>query len=264
MMGSIGLVGIPILIASIGYAVILMIVNQSLDFVLVWFNLIDSMIQYIVSGLLWIVSGPFVGVIIAGVALFACLFSAVYILSGDIVSGHFSTALGAILWLRQKFIPLTLTCLVNATVAIVPAVGLWIGVSSLYGFGTFPFPVDIVLGVAGFVWFFIVLGFLQLHIHAVIDSSPIIEGMKLSFRAVRKNMNRVFGLWTVYVFLLLIWFIPYAIYSYVFGGVISFTDPISLVVGGVALLGAGIDLLIFIPMLILGMTKIHYDINKQE
>ncbi len=264
MVGSIGLVLIPILIASIGYAVILMVVNQSLDFVLVWSSLIDSMIQYTISGLIWILSGPFMGVIIAGMAFSACFFSAVYILSEDIVSGHFSTALGAILWVRQRFIRLTLTTLVTAVVAIVPAVGLWISISSLYGFGAFPYPVDIILGILGFVWLLVILGFLQLHIPGVLSNLSIIDGMKQSIRTVRKNVTRVFGLWVVFVFLILIWFVPYVVYMYSLGGVFSFTDPVSLAVGGVALLGAGLDLIIFIPMLILGMTKIHHDIRENE
>ena len=264
MIGSIGLVLIPILVASIGYAIILMIMNNNLDFVLIWTNLIISMIEYIISGGMWILSGPFMGVILAGVAFSACFFSAVYILSGDIVSEHYSTALGAIFWLRQKFIPLTLTTLLNVVVAIVPAVGLWWGISSLYGFGIFPFPVDVILGLLGFIWLFIILGLLQLHVPATVENIPIFEGMKYSIRNVRKNITRVFSLWTVLVVLILIWFVPYAIYMYILGGVFSFTDFMSLAVGGIALVGVGLDLLIFVPMLILGMTKIYQDTRKNE
>jgi hypothetical protein len=262
--GSIGLVLIPVFIFTIIYAAILMVVNSSPDFILTWSTLIDSMIVYIIDGLLWLLGGPFVGVVIAGVALFACLFSAVYILSGDIVLGHFSSGLGAILWLRHKFIPLTITCFVNIVVAVMPPVAVWYALSALNGFSAFVFPLDIILGLGGFLWLFIVLGFLQLHIPAIIDNVPIIEGLKQSIRSVRANMKRVFGVWAIFVIMLLIWFIPYAIYVYGFGGVFSFTDLTALAVGGIAALGVGFDFLFFIPMIILLMTKIYHDTKEKE
>jgi len=262
--GSIGLVLIPIFIFSLVYAVILMIIDMSPDFILVWSGLIAEMTIYFVDGILWLVSGPFVGIILAGVALFACLFSAVYILSGDIVTGHFSTAVGAIMWLRNKFIPLTATCFTNILVAIAPALAIWYWIGSFYDFGVFPYPVDIALGLVGFVWLFIVLGFLQLHVPAIIDNMPIIEAMKRSVRRVRENFKHVFGIWFVFVVLILVWFIPFAFYSYSFGNVFLFQDLLSVIVGGIALVGLGLDFLIFIPMLILSMTKIHHDIKIQE
>ena len=262
--GSIGLVLIPVFVFSLIYAVILMIVDMSPDFILAWTNAISSMTTYFVDGILWLVSGPFVGIILAGVALFACLFSAVYILSGDIVTGHFSTAIGAIMWLRNKFLPLTATCFTNILVAIAPAVAIWYWIGSLYNFGAFPYPVDIVLGFVGFVWLFVVLGFLQLHVPAIIDNMPIIEAMKLSVKRVRENFKHVFGIWFVFVVLILVWFIPFAFYSYLLGNVFLFQDLLSVIVGGIALVGLGLDFLFFIPMLILSMTKIHHDIKIQE
>ena len=262
--GSIGLILIPVFVFSLIYAVILMTVNMSPDFILAWTNAISLMTTYFVDGILWLVSGPFVGIVLASVALFACLFSAVYILSGDIVTGHFSTAVGAIMWLRNKFLPLTATCLTNILVAVAPALAIWYWAGSLYEFGVFPYPVDIALGLVGFVWLFVVLGFLQLHVPAIIDNMPIIEAMKRSVKRVRENFKHVFGIWFVFVVLILVWFIPFAFYSYSFGDVFLFQDVLAVLVGGIALVGLGLDFLFFIPMLILSMTKIHHDIKIQE
>jgi hypothetical protein len=190
---------------------------------------------------------------------------AVYRLSRDVVTSGEASGEGAFSWFRKKAGTFLGTGFVNATIVMGP-LGVIIYLLDLYYGFAIPYQLTWPLLTIPVLYVYISLGFLKLNIPAVADDMGVIDGLKKSVSLVKSNFVRVFGSWTIYFILLISWFVPLIIWgasqgfpgSFPSSNSIEFWFSVTLAVVGFLL-----DLLIFFPIMILGMTKIYHDISKK-
>jgi hypothetical protein len=198
-------------------------------------------------------------------ALAEWVLGAVYGMSKDIVSTGESSAEGAFSWFRKKAGAFLGTGIIVAAIVVGP-IGIAGYLLSWYYAFTIPWQLTWPLIIVVVLYVYIFLGVLRMYLPAVADDMGVIDGLKRSVSLVRSNFGRVFGAWTFYFILLFIWFLPIGIW----GGLQGIPGPwpgsnslefwLSVSLAGI---GVFIDLLVFFPMMILGMTKIYHDIKGQ-
>ncbi|MGY5860537.1 MAG: hypothetical protein RTU63_14295 [Candidatus Thorarchaeota archaeon] len=189
----------------------------------------------------------------------------VYGLSRDVATSGDVSGDGAFNRFRKKAGSFLGTGIVNATIVIGP-LGIIIYLLDLYYGFAIPSQLTLPLLTIAVLYVYISLGFLKLNNPAVADDMGVFDGLKKSVSLVKSNFVRVFGSWTIYFILLISWFVPIVIWAASYG--IPGTIPsLNLIEFGfsVTLAGVGflLDLLIFLPIMILGMTKIYHDISKK-
>jgi len=207
----------------------------------------------------------FLFVVLPVFALLEWVLGSVYGMSKDIVISGESSAEGAFSWFRKMAPRFLLSGIVVATVVIGPVGIASYLISWYYGFST-PWQVTWPLLILLVLYLYIFLGILRMYIPAVADGLSVVDGLKKAISLFRSNIGRIFGAWTIYFILIFIWFVPLGIWGVLQGipgpwpGVLSLEFWLSLSLAGIGLF---LDLLIFFPMMILGMTKIYFDIRSQ-
>ncbi len=203
-----------------------------------------------------------------GVPMFALaewVLGAVYGMSKDIVSTGESSAEGAFGWFRKKAVDFLGTGIIVAVIVLGP-IGIVGYLLDLYYGGAIPYQLTWPLLTVVVLYLYIFLGILRMYIPAVADDMGVIDGLKKSVSLVKNNFVRVFGSWTLYFILLFIWFAPLIIWGSLQGfpgtwpGSNSPEFWMSVILAGTGLFA---DILVFFPMMILGMTKIYHDIKGQ-
>ncbi len=215
-------------------------------------------------------TGDLLLILVLGVAILIPLFAIVewvlgslYGMSKDIVVSGGTTAEGAFTWFRRKAGAFLSTGAILAVIVLGPIAAIGYPISWYYGF-SIPLDVSRVLGIIGFIWIFVLLGFLRMYLPAVADDVGAVDGVKKSFSLVKNNLGRVFTAWTIYFILLAIWFVPIIGWGLMQTGVpVPPTDIIFWLAVAVAGIGAFVDLFLVIPMMFLGMTAIYHDIKGQ-
>jgi len=237
-------------------------------FIDVWVN--DVLLFWVpfVSGggnLAVLLTTVFLVIVLPVFALAEWVLGAVYGMSKDIVTTGESSAEGAFGWLRKKAGSFLVTGIIVAVIVMGPIGVVSYLVSWYFGF-TVPWELTWPLLIVLVLYIYTFLGVLRMYIPAVADDMGVIDGLKRSVSLVKSNFGRIFGAWTIYFVLFFIWFLPLIIW----GGLQGIPGPwpgsnspefwLSV---GLAGIGALLDLLVFFPMMILGMTRIYHDIKGQ-
>ncbi|MFW9967083.1 MAG: hypothetical protein ACFFEA_08005 [Candidatus Thorarchaeota archaeon] len=265
LLGMFVLVFVIFAIVTIPIAAVLWLMAGGVEnFVEVWAqDVISFFAPYMATGDLLLILVLGVVILIPLFAITEWVLGSLYGMSKDIVVSGGTTAEGAFTWFRRKAGAFLSTGAILAVIVLGPVAAIGYPISWFYGF-SIPIEVSRVIGIIGFVWIFILLGFLRMYLPAVADDVGAIDGVKRSFSLVKNNFGRVFTAWTIYFILLAIWFIPILVWGFMQTGVpVPPTDITFWLAVAVAGIGAFVDLLIILPMMFLGMTAIYHDIKGQ-
>jgi hypothetical protein len=237
-------------------------------FIDVWVNdVLLFWVPYVSGGgnLAVLLTTVFLVIVLPVFALAEWVLGAVYGMSKDIVTTGESSAEGAFGWLRKKAGSFLVTGIIVAVIVMGPIGIASYLVSWYFGF-TVPWELTWSLLTVVVLYVYIFLGVLRMYIPAVADDMGVIDGLKRSVSLVKSNFGRVFGAWTIYFVLIFIWFLPLIIWGGLQGIPGPWPGPNSpefWLSVGLAGIGAFLDLLVFFPMMILGMTRIYHDIKGQ-
>jgi hypothetical protein len=191
---------------------------------------------------------------------------AVYGLSRDfVISGEVSFE-GSFSWFKKKAGPFLGTGIVNAIIVMGPLAIITYLLDRYYEYAI-PYQLTWPLLTIAVLHLYISLGVMRLNIPAVVDDMGVIDGLKKSVSFVRSNFIRVFGSWTIYFLLLISWFIPLIIWgvSQGFPGPFPSSNSIEFWFSvALAVTGFLLDLLVFFPVMVLGMTKIYHNVSKKQ
>ena len=189
----------------------------------------------------------------------------IYGLSRDVIISKEVSDDGAFSQFKKNAGTFLGTGIANATIVFGP-LGIVIYLLDLLNGFLIPYQLTWPLLTIAFLYVYISFGFLILYTPAVVDGMGVIEGLKKSVSLVRSNFVRVFGSWTIYFILLISWFVP----VFIFGISHEFPSSITKLNSNefwlsvaLAVFGFLLDLIIFFPIMILGMTKIYHDISKK-
>ena len=100
----------------------------------------------------------------------------------------------------------------------------------------------------------------MLHLPASTDGKSALESLKTSFRLTKENLVRVFGAWTIFIALIVIFFVPIAFYAvyFVAPGVIDLGFAITI---AWAAIGAFVIILFVLPALFLTFMRIYLSVT---
>jgi hypothetical protein len=189
---------------------------------------------------------------------------ATYGMSKEIIESGGRQQANPFSWLRGKVKAYLVAGIIISSIAIAPVVIIGYAVAMIFGTGPIPYPLDWIIAAASIGWFFVIMTFQHLVVPAMADGLPLLDAVKASFRLAKQNFVRTFSVWIFYFILLTLWFYPITLYTFVFGGIANPLDP--LVLGLAAILGVGmlIDLFWFLPIMVLGMTRLYLELKEKQ
>ena len=100
----------------------------------------------------------------------------------------------------------------------------------------------------------------MLHLPASTDGKSALESLKTSFRLTKENLVRVFGAWTIFIALIVIFFAPIAFYAVYFGapGVMDIGMTLAVIW---TVVGAFVIILFALPALFLTFMRIYLSVT---
>ncbi|MFW9920441.1 MAG: hypothetical protein ACFFED_12635 [Candidatus Thorarchaeota archaeon] len=267
MIGMIFVMVLIVVVATLPIGVLLWIIGgnySSTDFITVWMN--DVLFSWLptVYSLNTITALALMGIPL--LVLVEMILYTVYGISNDIISTGNTKAENAFSWFKRKMVSFLVSGVIVAIFAFGPPALLGYLFDWLYA-GIVPMESTIFMIVFFVVYVYIILGLTRMIIPAVVDGNGIVESIKNSFSLVKSNFTRVFGSWTIYFILLVIWFLPLGVWAglqlvpELWPGPNSFEFWISLLIGGMGLL---FDMLLVLPVMILGTTRIYSEIKTES
>jgi hypothetical protein len=189
---------------------------------------------------------------------------ATYGMSREIIGSGGKQQSNPFSWLRGKVKDYLAASIIISIVSIAPVVIIGYGVAVVFGVGPIPYPIDWIIAAISVGWFFVIMTFLHLIVPSMADELPLIEAVKESIKLAKRSFVKVFSIWIFYFVLLTLWFYPITLYTFVFSGIANPLDP--LVLGLAAFLGVGmlIDVFLILPIMVLGMTRLYFDLKGEE
>jgi hypothetical protein len=234
IIGILVVLGLIFAVITLPFGLAVWFFDPSGDFITQWVNTITAWMLPLSSGSVAVIlSVSFLAVILPLTALGIWVLGALFGIAKEYIDTNDTQVEHAFTWLRKMFGPLIGGGVLLAIVIVVPALIVGYLVSWAYGFTTVPYPVDWIEGVAGIVYFFIMLGFFSLLCPAIVDGVGAVDAMKLSFRMARANMGRVFGYLLLFMLILFIFIAPVAIYSTYLVSLGHVFDPMTDVIAAV-------------------------------
>jgi hypothetical protein len=190
----------------------------------------------------------------------------VYGLSRDVVTSGATSGKGAFYWFKQNVSTFLGTGIVKATIILGPLGIITYLLDLYYGYSI---PCQLVWPILSFavIYVYATLGVLKLYSPAVVDELGVTKSLKKSLRLIKFNFVRVFASWTIYFALLISWFLPLVIWGTTQGflGPLPSYNSVGFWFSAIlAVAGFLLDVLIFFPVMILGMTKIYHDFSKEQ
>ncbi|MHA1905723.1 MAG: DUF7847 domain-containing protein [Candidatus Thorarchaeota archaeon] len=196
-------------------------------------------------------------------AIATWMFGGIFGMSKEIIESGGTHAESAFGYLRKNFVSYFAAGVLWALVVFVPMWLIGVGVTALTGFTSVPVEWEWPIAIIAFAYFYILLGFLMLHLPAVTDGLGAVESLKTSFKLTVQNPVRVFGAWTIFVAVFAIFFGPIALYAYYapIPGVLDLGMLITIIWAAV---GAFVIFLFFLPAMFLTFTKIYLSLDGKS
>jgi hypothetical protein len=184
------------------------------------------------------------------------IYGGIYGMSNEIVLTRGTHAESAFGYLRKNLKSYLGAGVLWSLVLFVPLWLIGLGATALTGFSSLPAGWGLPMAIVTFLYFYILGGFLMLHLPATTDGMSAFDSLKASFRLTKANLGRVFGVWTVIVALAAIFFLPIAVYAVYFGtpGVIDLVFGITI---AWAVIGFFVLILFVLPTMFLAFTRIY-------
>jgi len=180
----------------------------------------------------------------------------------EIVESEGTTAEGVFAWYKSKFFSLAGGGLILFLVAVLP-----IGILMVFMESLILMPPDALgngLIIAGaLLYYTVTLGFLSMVYPAIIDGNSVIDSVKISIRLAWTYFDRVFSLWIAYIVIASLLIVPFL-------GVPFFMMPSGTVTSGLAglagygLLAAIILVFVFIPAVVIGLSRLYMILTAEE
>ncbi|MDH4214627.1 MAG: hypothetical protein OEV85_11970 [Candidatus Thorarchaeota archaeon] len=188
------------------------------------------------------------------------IFGAIYGMSNEIILTGGTHAESAFGYLRKNLRSYLGAGVLWSLVFFVPLWLVGLAATALTGFSSLPAGWGLPVAILTFIYIYIVGGFLMLHLPASTNGLGAIESLKASFRLTKENLVRVFGAWTIFVVLIVIFFLPVAVYAVYFmtPGVIDLGFSITI---AWAAIGAFVLILFALPAMFLVFTRIYLSVT---
>ena len=188
------------------------------------------------------------------------IFGAIYGMSNEIILTGGTHAESAFGYLRKNLRSYLGAGVLWSLVFFVPLWLVGLAATALTGFSSLPAGWGLPVAILTFIYIYIVGGFLMLHLPASTNGLNAIDSLKTSFRLTKENLVRVFGAWTIFVVLIVIFFLPVAVYAVYFmtPGVIDLGFSITI---AWAAIGAFVLILFALPAMFLVFTRIYLSVT---
>jgi len=188
------------------------------------------------------------------------IFSAIYGMSNEIILTGGTHAESAFGYLRKNMLSSLGAGMLWSLVLFVPLWLIGLGATALTGFTSLPAGWGWPIGILTFLYVYIIGGFLMLHLPASTDGKGALDSLKTSFRLTKENLGRVFGAWTIFIALIVIFFAPIAFYAvyFVAPGVIDLGFAITI---AWAAIGSFVLILFALPALFLTFMRIYLSVT---
>ncbi|MFW9957833.1 MAG: hypothetical protein ACFFCT_07180 [Candidatus Odinarchaeota archaeon] len=188
------------------------------------------------------------------------IFGAIYGMSNEIILTGGTHAESAFGYLRKNLRSYLGAGVLWSLVFFVPLWLVGLAATALTGFSSLPAGWGLPVAILTFIYIYIVGGFLMLHLPASTNGLNAIDSLKTSFRLTKENLVRVFGAWTIFVVLIVIFFLPVAVYAVYFmtPGVIDLGFSITIAWAAV---GAFVLILFALPAMFLVFTRIYLSVT---
>lgn len=215
-------------------------------------------------------SNPLVGLFAGGaigllflIPIFAVgtwMFGGIYGMSNEIILTGGTHAESAFGYLRKNLKSYLGAGVLWSLVLFVPIWLVGLGATALTGFSSLPAGWGLPMAIVSFLYFYILGGFLMLHLPASTNGLSALDSLKASFRLTKENLGRVFGVWTIIVALIVIFFLPIAVYAVYFmtPGVIDLGFSITI---AWAAIGFFVLILFILPAMFLAFTRIYLSVT---
>ncbi len=206
-------------------------------------------------------------VLIPLVSMFLVVSGSIYGMSHDLVTKGETKAELAFSYFRRKFLSFASTGAIMTIIVLLPPVIAW-GLTS-YAMGyAITVPAANLLSVFTFVWVYLTAGLTSMVWPAVASGKGVQDAFKESFSLSRQYFDRVFGVLTAIVLLLVATFGPIIIAAF---ATIPFLPPVTLafasVFGGVmvyTVVMVFLWLLLFLPMVRIAWVKVYQELTGGE
>ncbi len=174
---------------------------------------------------------------------------------------------GVITWIRKKFFPFLIGACLYVLLGLLPAVGLGLAVSTTYEY-TIPAPMNVITLILMIMIMFFAWGMLSMYFPAVANGEGMIPSIKQTFSLTLDNFIKIFRVWTIYFILIIIWFIPMAVWQNL---EVSMTTTELRDIGGIYTFCLGwnfiygvIVLFILVPMMTTHLSRVYAQITGKD
>jgi hypothetical protein len=204
-------------------------------------------------------------VLIPIVSLFMSVTGSIYGMSHDLVTTGDTKAEAAFSYFRRKFLAYAGASAIMTIIVMLPPVIAWGLTSYAYGFATIASPTFQLLTIFTFVWVFITAGLTSMVFPAVSSGKGVQESVKESYSLATRYFDRVFGLLSGILLLLVITFGPMIVWGITQA---PFIAPHLMTFGPVlaaltlwTVVSAFLWVLLFLPMVRIAWVKVYQELT---
>ncbi|MGY5859927.1 MAG: hypothetical protein RTU63_11210 [Candidatus Thorarchaeota archaeon] len=205
-------------------------------------------------------------ILIPLVSMFLVVSGSIYGMSHQLVTTGETKAETAFSYLKRKFLTFFGTGAILTIIVLLPPIIVWGLTSYAMGFAV-TVPVSTILSAFTFVWVFLTAGLTSMVWPAVVSGKGVQEAFKESFSLATKYFDRVFGLLTAIVLLLVATFGPVIIAAFAMASfaipITMFSPMIPALIGAAlwAVLSAFLWLLLFLPMVRIAWVRVYQELT---
>ena len=204
-------------------------------------------------------------VLIPIVSLFMVVTGSIYGMSHDLVTTGETKAESAFSYFRRKFLTYAGASAIMTIIVILPPVIAWGLTSYAYGFTTITSPVFQLLTVITFVWVFITAGLTSMVFPAVSSGKGVQEAVKESYSLATRYFDRVFGLLSGILLLLVITFGPMIVWGitqapFIPSHLMTF-GPVLAALALWTVVSAFLWIFLFLPMVRIAWVKVYQELT---
>jgi hypothetical protein len=199
------------------------------------------------------------------VSLFMVVTGSIYGMSHDLVTTGETKAESAFSYFRQKFLTYAGASAIMTIIIILPPVIAWGLASYAYGFATIAAPAFQLLTISTFVWVFITAGLTSMVFPAVSSGKGVQGAVKESFSLSTRYFDRVFGLLSAIILLLVITFGPMIVWGVtqapLIGPTLMTFGPVLAALLLWTVVSAFLWLFLFLPMVRIAWVKVYQELT---
>ncbi len=188
------------------------------------------------------------------------MFGAIFGMANEIILTGGTHAESAFGYLRKNLVSYLGAGVLWSLVLFVPLWIIGLGATAVTGFTSLPAGWGWPVGIITFLYIYVVGGFLMLHLPASTDGMGALDSLKTSFKLTKENLVRVFGAWTIFIALIVVFFAPIALYS-IYIGTPGLMDAGMIAVTAWTVFGVFVLILFALPALFLTFTRIYLDVT---